>query len=173
MTFCDPMGCSPPGSSVQGFSRQEYWSGLPCRPPGDLPDPGTESPPLASPALAGRFFTTSDAWDTPLLPAICSFRTFLIDGTCVLRVDVFHFRVCVLKAHPCCSGLGASFASEAAPHTHACSPSSCDGRPGWPHILAAVSHASVNTHVQFCAWRKSLSFLAGHLEVLEISLERK
>ena len=31
-----------------GFSRQEYWSGLPCPPPGDLPDPGTESAPLMS-----------------------------------------------------------------------------------------------------------------------------
>ena len=38
-----------------GFSRQEYWSGLPCSPPEDLPDPGMEP---ASPALAGRFFTT-------------------------------------------------------------------------------------------------------------------
>ena len=38
-----------------GFSRQEYWSGLPFPPLGDLPDPGTK---LASPALAGRFFTT-------------------------------------------------------------------------------------------------------------------
>ena len=34
-----------------GFSRQEYWSGLPCRPPGDLPDAGIEPVPLASPAL--------------------------------------------------------------------------------------------------------------------------
>ena len=34
---CDPMDCSPPGSSVLGFSRQEYWSGLPCPPSGDLP----------------------------------------------------------------------------------------------------------------------------------------
>ena len=38
-----------------GFSRQEYWSGLPFPSPGDLPDPGTEP---ASPVLAGRFFTT-------------------------------------------------------------------------------------------------------------------
>ena len=36
-----------------GFSRQEYWSGLPCPPPGDLPDPGMEP---TSPALASRFF---------------------------------------------------------------------------------------------------------------------
>ena len=35
------IGCQPPLS--MGFSRQEYWSGLPCPPPGDLPDPGIES----------------------------------------------------------------------------------------------------------------------------------
>ena len=39
------------------FSRQEYWSGLPCPPPGDLPDAGIEPASLTSPALAGRFFT--------------------------------------------------------------------------------------------------------------------
>ena len=38
-----------------GFSRQEYWSGLPFTSPGDLPDPGIEP---GSSALAGRFFTT-------------------------------------------------------------------------------------------------------------------
>ena len=43
-----------------GFSRQEYWSGLPSPPPGDLPDPGIEP---ASPTLAGRFFTTSTNWE--------------------------------------------------------------------------------------------------------------
>ena len=42
-----------------GFSRQEYWSGLPFPPPEDLPDPGIESASLISPALAGGFFTTS------------------------------------------------------------------------------------------------------------------
>ena len=41
-----------------GSSRQEYWSGLPCPPPGDLPDPGTELEPPKSPALAGGVFTT-------------------------------------------------------------------------------------------------------------------
>ena len=40
------------------FSRQEYWSGLPCLPPGNLPDPGIKLTSLVSPALAGRFFTT-------------------------------------------------------------------------------------------------------------------
>ena len=42
-----------------GFSRQEYWSGLPYPPPGDLPYPGTEPRSLLSPVLAGRFFSTS------------------------------------------------------------------------------------------------------------------
>ena len=47
-----------------GFSRQEYWSGLPCPPPGDLPDPGIEPMSLVSAALAGKFFTTSATWET-------------------------------------------------------------------------------------------------------------
>ena len=45
-----------------GFSRQEYWSGLPHPPPRDLPGPGTEPVLLTSPALTGGFFTTSVAW---------------------------------------------------------------------------------------------------------------
>ena len=40
------------------FSRQEYWSGLPFPPPGDLPNPGIEPASLVSPALAGKLFTT-------------------------------------------------------------------------------------------------------------------
>ena len=48
-----------------GFSRQEYWSGLPCRPPGDLPNPGIEPMSLTSSALAGRFFSTSITWEAP------------------------------------------------------------------------------------------------------------
>ena len=42
-----------------GLSRQEHWSGLPCPPPGDRPDPGVESPSLPSPASAGGFITTA------------------------------------------------------------------------------------------------------------------
>ena len=42
-----------------GFSRQEYWSGLLCPPPGDLPNPGIEH------MLAGGFFTTSTTWEAP------------------------------------------------------------------------------------------------------------
>ena len=42
-----------------GFSQQEYWSGLPCPPPGDLPNPRIKPASLTSPALAGGFFITS------------------------------------------------------------------------------------------------------------------
>ena len=45
-----------------GFSRQEYWTGLPSPPPGDLPDPGIEHVSLTSPALASGFFTTCTTW---------------------------------------------------------------------------------------------------------------
>ena len=55
-----------------GFSRQEYWSGLPCRPPGDLPDPGIEPTSLMSPALAVRFFTTNATWETLERPPLDS-----------------------------------------------------------------------------------------------------
>ena len=41
-TLCDPMDCSPPAPLSMGFSRQKYWSGLPCHSPWVLPDPGTE-----------------------------------------------------------------------------------------------------------------------------------
>jgi len=45
-----------------GFFRQEYWSAWPCPLAGGLPDPGIETAPLTSPALAGGFFTTFDTW---------------------------------------------------------------------------------------------------------------
>ena len=46
-----------------GFSRQEYWSGLPFPPPGDLPDPGMEPTSPVSPVLAGGIFMTSATWE--------------------------------------------------------------------------------------------------------------
>ena len=48
-----------------GFSRQEYWSGSLCPPPGELPDPCIEDVSRKSPALAGGFFTTSAIWEAP------------------------------------------------------------------------------------------------------------
>ena len=53
--FATPRTAAFQGSLSMGFSRQEYWSGLPFPSPGDLPDPGIE--PMSA-ALAGGFFTT-------------------------------------------------------------------------------------------------------------------
>ena len=49
-------------------SRQEYWSGLPFPPPGDIPDPGIKFTSRVSPALAGGFFTTSAREEARLTP---------------------------------------------------------------------------------------------------------
>ena len=62
-TLCGPMDCSPPAPLPMEFSRQEYWRGLPCPPPGDLLDPVIESLSLISPALAGGFITTITTWE--------------------------------------------------------------------------------------------------------------
>ena len=62
-TLWDPVVCSPPGSSVHGFSRQEYWSGLLFPAPGDLRHPGMEPSPLASTALATGLLITSTTWE--------------------------------------------------------------------------------------------------------------
>ena len=59
--------CSLVGYSPWGFSTQEHWSGLPCPPPGDLPDSGIEPESLRSPALTGRFFTTSTTWEAQII----------------------------------------------------------------------------------------------------------
>ena len=53
-----------------GLSRQEYWSGLPCPPPGDLPNPSTKPASLTSLALAGGLLTTS---------ATCTYRRAILD----------------------------------------------------------------------------------------------
>ena len=55
------VACQDPLS--MGFFRQGYWSGLPCPPSGDLPDPGIKPVFFISPALTGRFFTTSSPWE--------------------------------------------------------------------------------------------------------------
>ena len=53
-------------ASRQGFSRREYWSGCRALFQEIFPDPGVDPVSLTSPSLAGRFFTTSAAWEDPL-----------------------------------------------------------------------------------------------------------
>ena len=72
-----------------GFSRQEYWSGLPFPTPGDLPDPGTEPMSLISLALADGLFTTSatcEATKTLIMDSILRYR---IDGNS--KISHCHF----------------------------------------------------------------------------------
>ena len=64
LILCDPMDHSPPGTSVHGILQVGIWSGLPCPPPGDLPDPEIEPASLTSPVSAGRFITTA-TWEAP------------------------------------------------------------------------------------------------------------
>ena len=90
-TLRDPMDCSPPGSSsCQGFSRQEYWSGLPCPPPGDLPDPGIEPVSLVSLALAGGFFTTGTTWEA---------QKMQISLLIILLNEPLSWQECEIKTH--------------------------------------------------------------------------
>ena len=58
-----------------GFSRQEYWNGLPCPPPGHLSNPGIKSVSLPPHTLAGRFFTISTT-----LPKSLSLRLKLVQA---------------------------------------------------------------------------------------------
>ena len=57
--FAAPWTVARQAPLSMGFSRQEYWSGLPC------PPPGIEPTSLACPALAGKFFTTNTTWEAP------------------------------------------------------------------------------------------------------------
>ena len=63
--FCDPMDCSPPGSSVHGIlqARTLGWVVMPW----DLPNPEIEPTSLMPSGLAGRFFTTSATWEALVL----------------------------------------------------------------------------------------------------------
>ena len=79
--FATTDSCQTPLSI--GFSRQEYWSGSPCLPPGGLPDPGIESVSLKSPALNRRIFTTRATWDDQLISC---------EQLAVSRIDI-----CLLK----------------------------------------------------------------------------
>ena len=69
-----------------GFSRQGCWRGLPCPPPGDLPDPGFKPASLMSPALAGGFFTTSAPWETWHACTLCNPMDYSPPGSSVCGV---------------------------------------------------------------------------------------
>ena len=89
--LCDPMDCSPRGSSVNGISQARYWSGLPHPPPGDLPDSGMEPASLISPALADGFFTTWAAWEMQVKVLVAqSYLTLCEPMDCSLEGSSVH-----------------------------------------------------------------------------------
>ena len=75
---------APQAPLSMAFSRQEYWSGLPCPPPGDLPNPGIEAMSPAAPALqvdslpvshwgnSRSIYTAATAKSLQLCPTLCS-----------------------------------------------------------------------------------------------------
>ena len=67
-TLPNLMECTPQAPLSMGFSRQEYWSGLPFPPPGDLLNPGMEPMPPVSLSLKGEFFTTETPGKPPEYP---------------------------------------------------------------------------------------------------------
>ena len=69
-TLCEPMNLCPPGSSVHGVLGQEYWSVLPCPPPGDLPNLGIEPASPAVSALQADSLPLSHQESSPELPPI-------------------------------------------------------------------------------------------------------
>ena len=82
-----------------GFSKQEYWSELPCPPPGDLPDPGIKPVSFTSPASAGGFFTTNATWEVQMM---------VIKNSCI---DLSTQRAACV----CCSPGGKDYSRDAAP----------------------------------------------------------
>ena len=63
--FVTPWTVASQAPQSMGFPRQEYYSGLPFLPSGDLPDPGIKLASLMPSALVNRFFTTSTTWEAP------------------------------------------------------------------------------------------------------------
>ena len=78
LTLCNPVDYSQLTRLLcsWGFSRQEYWSGLPCLPPGNLPNPGIELMSLIFPALSGEFFNTSINWEAQFGLQFISFKHY-------------------------------------------------------------------------------------------------
>ena len=91
LTLCDPVDCSPSGSSVHGIFGQEYWNGLPFLAPADLPYLEIQPTFLESPALAGRCFIYHCAsWQGPLLSVGSPAGIVPAGGAVLIPTDTLH-----------------------------------------------------------------------------------
>ena len=88
LTRCDPLDCSPPGSSAHGILQARILEWVPCPPPGDLPNTGTEPTLLISPALAGGFFTTNATWEALCIMYLLSLLIYILYRNYCLLVEV-------------------------------------------------------------------------------------
>ena len=93
-----PWAVAHQASLFMGFSRQEYWSGLPVPSPGDLTDPGVELASLVSPALADAFFTTSVSWEAQ--PCKCVNPYLPVPPTLLSSLVSIHRSLCPCL-YPC------------------------------------------------------------------------
>ena len=101
--FVTPWTVAHQAPLSMGFSRQEYWSGLPCPPPGELPNPGIELLSLMSPALAGGFLTTSTTWEAYVYLYIerdMSLYIHIILLTCTYAFIIVFIVLCVPDYFP-------------------------------------------------------------------------
>ena len=87
--FATPYTAAVQASLSVEFSRQEYWSGLPCPPPRGLPNPGIKPVSLRSPALAGVFFTSSTTWKALEMAYMrpCALGTQALASSCTESVQ--------------------------------------------------------------------------------------
>ena len=91
--FATPCAVARQAALSVEVSRQEYWSGLPCPPPGDLPEPGIEPASLTSPASAGRFFTTIATWEAPIRPITYKLLLYHICTDCICVCNCSYFKL--------------------------------------------------------------------------------
>ena len=85
-TLCDPMDCSPPGSSVHGIFQARILEWVAISSPGDLPDPGVKRVSPVSPSLSGTLFTTELSGKSSLA-LIIAFQVFTIYDWLVHHLD--------------------------------------------------------------------------------------
>ena len=88
LTLMTPRTVASHAPLSMGFSRQEYWRGLQCLPPEDLPNPGFEPTSSASPVLAGELFTTSTTWEVQPRFGCIYFLTHLQKSTSQISLKI-------------------------------------------------------------------------------------
>ena len=92
--FATPRTVAHQAPPSMGFSRQEYWSGVPFPSPGHLPNPGIEPTSHYVSCTASRFFTTSTTWETQLFvhERIQKWRQYLNSLRFLFATDAFFFQ---------------------------------------------------------------------------------